>query len=558
MKLYVWTKGVKKVTISSDSGDCSWEVMKVSNSSSSSMSTSTSRRRISYRSIIPTVLFLCVVLPLIFIRTAFLALETTPLCSSIECIGFGWKFGSEFFGGSETTTSTRVQVYDSLKLTIEITKELIEAEKGNFYEGSSSSTFNDLVADVISNRHDIKTFASKTKDMVLKMEHKVQSAREHELLHRHLASYGIPKSMHCLCLRLAEEYSVNAFARSPLPSPEFVYRLANSSYQHIALLTDNVLAACVVVSSTVTNSDHPEKLVFHIVTDRKTYAPMYAWFALHPATPAVVEVKGLHQLDWPLEVTVRVKEMLEIHRSTRKRFYTYNIFKEWGGDDLNEDNERRIKTLRPRSLSLMDQLWIYLPELFPELNRIILLHDDTLVQHDLSPLWELDLNGKVNGAVVSNSGDDPLHYNCSGNRYGDYLNFSRQEVFTKFNINHCAWLSGMNIFDLRTWRRSNITDNYHHWLKLNLNSGFELWLPGTYPPALVAFEGHVHPIDPSWHKARLGQQALQVDPKLLEAAAVLHFSGPAKPWLEIGSRELQNLWNRHINYSNEFVSNCKF
>lgn len=108
-------------------------------------------------------------------------------------------------------------------------------------------------------------------------------------------------------------------------------------------------------------------------------------------------------------------------------------------------------------------------QLFPELSRIILLDDDTLIQRDLSPLWELDLNGTVNGAVVSYLHDGRIEEDqvfCPGKKFSDYLNFSHEDVFLKFEFDRCAWLSGMNVFDLRAWRRTNITENYHHWLKL--------------------------------------------------------------------------------------------
>lgn len=59
------------------------------------------------------------------------------------------------------------------------------------------------------------------------MERKVRSARYHESIYWNLASHGVPKSLHCLCLKLAEEYAVNSIARSRLPPPEFVSRLSD-------------------------------------------------------------------------------------------------------------------------------------------------------------------------------------------------------------------------------------------------------------------------------------------------------------------------------------------
>ncbi|XP_052178602.1 probable galacturonosyltransferase 15 isoform X2 [Diospyros lotus] len=387
--------------------------------------------------------------------------------------------------------------------------------------------------------------------MILKMEQKIQSARWRESIYWHLASHGVPKSLHCLCLKLAEEYAANAVARSRLPQPEFVSRLTDPSFHHVVLLTDNVLAASVVISSAVKNSAQPEKLVFHIVTDKKTYTSMHAWFAISNINSAVVEVKGLHQYDWSHEVNVGVREMLEIHRLIWSHHYD-NLKK-----DLEYDtgNERNLEVLSPSCLSLMNHLRIYIPELFPDLKKIVFLDDDVVVQHDISSLWQLDINGKVVGAVVDSWCG---HECCPGRKYMDYFNFSNPVIASNLDHDRCGWLYGVNVFDLQAWRMTSITSAYHQWLKLSLNSGMTLWRPGALPPALIAFEGHVHPIDPSWHLAGLGYWFPPVGRQILEAAAVIHFSGPAKPWLEISSPEVRSLWNRHVNFSNELVRKCRF
>lgn len=143
---------------------------------------------------------------------------------------------------------------------------------------------------------------------------------------------------------------MNALARSPLPPPESIHRLTDATYHHLAILTDNVLAASVVVSSAVRNCRQPEKMVFHVVTDKKTYTAMHAWFALHPVTPAVVAVKGLHKYDWPIHVNDGVMEMAEIHRAIREHYYYY------------EGDYGKLQALRPSCTSLLNYLRIYLPE----------------------------------------------------------------------------------------------------------------------------------------------------------------------------------------------------
>ncbi|XP_048327804.1 probable galacturonosyltransferase 15 isoform X2 [Ziziphus jujuba] len=518
MKFYISTSGIKKVTISS----------------SGKGAPATASRRVSSRTFLPVVLVLGILLPFLFVRIAFLVLESATACSStIDCIG--WRF----FRGS-----------DSSLLRDELTRALAEATEGNVNNEEVNDSFNELVKDMTSKRQDLKAFAFKTKAMLSRMEQKVQSARQRESIYWHLASHGVPKSVHCLCLKLAEEYAVNAVARSRLPPPEYVSRLSDPSFHHLVLLTDNVLAASVAVSSTVQNSANPEKLVFHIVTDKKTYTPMHAWFAINSIKSAAVEVKGLHQYDWSQDVNVGVKEMLEIHRLIWS--YYYNNLKEQDFE-YNGEPKRYLEALSPSCLSLMNHLRIYIPELFPDLNKIVFLDDDTVVQRDISPLWDLDLEGKVIGAVNSLCGNDC----CPGRKYKDYLNFSYPIISSNFDPDRCAWLYGMNVFDLEAWRGSNITASYRHWLKLSLQAGLALWYPGVIAPSLMAFEGHVHPIGPSFHVDGLGYRNPEVDRELLEAATVIHFSGPAKPWLEIALPEVRVLWNKHVNSSNKFIKKCR-
>lgn len=89
----------------------------------------------------------------------------------------------------------------------------------------------------------------------------------------------------------------------------------------------------------------------------------------------------------------------------------------------------------------------------------------------------------------------------------------------------------------------------------NLKSNLTMWKLGTLPPALIAFKGHVHPIDPSWHMLGLGYQN-KTNTDSIRKAAVIHYNGQAKPWLEIGFDHLRPFWTKHINYSNDFIRNC--
>ncbi|QCE01681.1 hypothetical protein DEO72_LG7g2980 [Vigna unguiculata] len=491
-------------------------------------------RRVSNR----TVVALGIVLLLGFVRVAVLVVESSAACSTFDCVG------STFFGGGDA----------NLKLREELTRALTEANDGNNANEGGTLSFNELVK-VLASKQDLKAFAFKTKATLSQMEREVQSARKKESLNWHIASHGVPKGLHCLCLKLAEEYTVNAMARSRLPSPLHVSRLVDPTLHHIVLLTDNVLAASVVVASTVENSPNPGRFVFHVVTDKKTYTPMHTWFAINSINSAVVEVRGLHQYDWSKEVNDGVTEMLETNDLIWKHYY--NNYKEKELEDNEEDN-RYLEALTPSTLSLLNHLRFYIPELFPDLNKVVVVDDDVVVQKDISFLWEVDLNGKVSGSVFKSWCENSC---CHGNKYVNFLNFSHPIISSNFDGDKCAWLFGVNIFDLEAWRRSDITNTYHYWLKLNMKSGLTLWNPGVVAPALIAFEGEVQPVDSSWLVTDLGyehrsEEEMSNSLERVEGAAVVHFNGPAKPWLEIGLPEVRTLWNRYVNFSHNFIRKC--
>ncbi|GJR07732.1 probable galacturonosyltransferase 13 isoform X1 [Tanacetum coccineum] len=368
--------------------------------------------------------------------------------------------------------------------------------------------------------------------MIAKMERSEREIREsklQELMNKHFAASSIPKGIHCLSLRLTDEYSSNAHARRQLPSPELLPVLSDNSYYHFILATDNILAASVVVTSAVQSSLTPEKIVFHVITDKKTYAGMHSWFALNPISPAIIEVKGVHQFDWLTRDNVPVLEAVENHNGIRNYYHGNHV----SGANLGDTSLRlfasKLQARSPKYISLLNHLRIYLPELFPNLEKVVFLDDDVVIQRDLSRLWEIDLNGKVNGAVETCKGEDAW---VMSKRFRNYFNFSHPLIAKSLDPKECAWAYGMNVFDLRAWRKTNIRETYHAWLKENLRSNLTLWKLGTLPPALIAFRGHVQPIEPSWHMLGLGYQkdtSIESVPK----AAVIHYNGQSKPWLQI-------------------------
>ncbi|KAL6570717.1 putative galacturonosyltransferase 12 [Orobanche gracilis] len=516
-------------------------------------------RRLSYRMVFYSLLFLTFLLRFVFLLTAVDTIDGEIKCSTIGanvvvvdddddddkgCLGK--KLGPKILGrGLEPTVP---------EVIYQVLEEPWNQSEVQIADEEAPQTMEDFIAAMKDEQPDAKTFAVKLKALVTLLEHRTRSAKIQEYLYRHVASSSIPKQLHCLALKLANEHSSNANARLQLPSAESVPALVDNSFFHFVLASDNILATSVVAKSLVRNSLHPEKVVLHIITDRKTYYPMHAWFSLHPLIPAIIEVKALHHFDWFTKGKVPVLEAMEKDQKVRSRFRGGSSAIVANNTEKPHIIAAKLQALSPKYNSVMNHIRIHLPELFPSLNKVVFLDDDIVVQTDLSPLWDIDMNGKVNGAVETCRGEDKY---VMSKRFKSYLNFSHPLIASNFDPNECAWAYGMNIFDLQAWRRTNISQTYHFWLEQNLKSDLSLWQLGTLPPGLIAFHGHVHVIDnPLWHMLGLGYQDNTTTADA-ESAGVIHFNGRAKPWLDIAFPQLKPLWTKYVDFSDTLIKSCR-
>ncbi|KAJ6317121.1 hypothetical protein OIU78_020241, partial [Salix suchowensis] len=339
---------------------------------------------------------------------------------------------------------------------------------------------------------DCATMVKKLRAMLQSTEEQLRVHKKQTMFLTQLTAKTLPKGLHCLPLRLTTEYYNLNSTKQQFPNQE---KLDDPSLHHIALFSDNVLAAAVVVNSTITNSKHPSKLVFHVVSDRLNYAAMRMWFLVNPPGRATIQVQNIEEFTWlnssysPVLKQLGSRSMIDYYfRAARA------------------SSDSNLKYRNPKYLSILNHLRFYLPEIFPKLNK--------------------------------------RHVEKASIVFDRYLNFSNPLISKNFDPRACGWAYGMNIFDLKEWKRQNITDVYHTWQKLNHDR--QLWKLGTLPPGLITFWKRTHPLDRHWHVLGLGYNP-NVNQREIERAAVIHYNGNMKPWLEIGIPKYRTPCKCHAN-----------
>lgn len=170
--------------------------------------------------------------------------------------------------------------------------------------------------------------------------------------------------------------------------------------------------------------------VFHVLTDGQNYFAMKLWFFRNTFKEATVQVLNIEQLN------------LESHDKAILIHMFLPV--EYRVSLLSVDGPSIHSKMQ--YISVFSHLHYLLPEIFQSLTKVVVLDDDVVVQKDLSALWDINMGGKVNGAVQS----------CSVS-LGQLKSYLGENSYDK---NSCAWMSGLNIVDLARWRELDLTKTY--------------------------------------------------------------------------------------------------
>ncbi|KAH0466314.1 hypothetical protein IEQ34_006417 [Dendrobium chrysotoxum] len=339
----------------------------------------------------------------------------------------------------------------------------------------------------------------------------------------HLGVQTMPKSLHCLSMRLTVEY----FRERPLDvDTSHAYKFNDPRLRHYVIFSQDVLAVSVTINSTVTSSMDTADVVFHLLTDRQNFYAMRFWFARNSYKDAVIRVLNIEDLNLSNLIDFGVTQL-----STSEEFRV----------SIHNFDEPQLLHMRTEYISIFGHSHFLLPEIFKDLKKVMVLDDDMIVQHDLSTLWNTDLEGKLNGAVNF----------CK-------LRFGHLETFLGGNINDrssCLWMSGLNIIDLDKWREHNLTGIYLKLLNRFHNGSEATWRTAALSASLLAFQDRIFSLDSSLVISGLGHD-YGINEDMIKNAVALHYNGNMKPWLDLGIPTYKKYWKKFLTQGERFMDEC--
>jgi lipopolysaccharide biosynthesis glycosyltransferase len=177
---------------------------------------------------------------------------------------------------------------------------------------------------------------------------------------------------------------------------------------------------------------------------------------------------------------------------------------------------------------------IFLPELLPDVERVLYLDVDTIVADSLEPLWETDLDGVYLAAVTNVFLREHLHRPASLGLAGPHAYFN----------------SGVLLMNLAEMRTDGCTEALRAYA---IESGPTIEWPdqdtlnvvlGTRRRALHPRWNAMNSMRFPWSGEVFGEQAVE---EAIRRPGIRHFEGPGsnKPWNYLFEWEDRELYDRH-------------
>lgn len=160
-------------------------------------------------------------------------------------------------------------------------------------------------------------------------------------------------------------------------------------------------------------------------------------------------------------------------------------------------------------------------DVLPDIDRVLYLDGDTIVNGDISELFDTDLT----------------NYYCAGvsDIYIESVGYKKTLGLDGLYIN-----AGVIFFNLDEMRKTNIAEKL---FKLTAENNFKYQ---DQDAINIAFNGKMRELDCVYNFKRAHQKAF---PEKIPSAKIVHYVGPNKPWRKFSLNRVKILWYKYESLS---------
>lgn len=231
--------------------------------------------------------------------------------------------------------------------------------------------------------------------------------------------------------------------------------------------------------------------------------------------------------DVAFHIVVGAGESGELIESIRKNFpdppFAYEV-EEFSANAMLEDYIRAGQpfTYASPESQVMNFARFYLPQIYPDLGKVIYLDADLVARSDLAELFELaTLERHVIAAVPDGTFESWNEHLQRDSRLLRHID-SRQPTFN----------AGVYVTDLSRWPEHRVLERLEGWIERH-RSALEDFYFGTQSILNLTFYRDFQPLPAEWNVQPLGWYD-DIPEETLRKGKILHWSGKRKPWLADG------------------------
>ncbi|AYV84291.1 MAG: putative galacturonosyltransferase 6-like protein [Hyperionvirus sp.] len=280
---------------------------------------------------------------------------------------------------------------------------------------------------------------------------------------------------------------------------------------HILICSDHneFIGVFAVIESIIVNTNHPERIHFHITVNDKELDLFSRQF---------------HNLFNQYKFNIEIKEF------PPNKFLEENIC-------IKHHNTFFVNYIS----NIMNFSRFYLGELYPHLEKVIYLDTDVIVQGDIIELHDSILLDKHMFAAV------PFMTFYQLGFYNQVLEF-----FPDLKLNHKTFNAGVYLTNLKEWTKQNILLQVQKIMLIHKNSKDPLFNLGTQPILNIIFNDKYYELPGCWNYINLGCISDLEKNEDFHKAKILHWSGLQKPWLPNGY--YKNYWSKYDKLNNSAMT----